>query len=626
MCVIQNRSLAVRDITFYCFRLRLANSNRDRLLTGIRLIRHRDLIDEIADSDAHVAIGKAREGHRRHIAGIAHIQLDDAILAVFRGIASQIAVFFDRLRSIRRHNKALLLRFCQHHDRGEMRSREGQEAVLDIIVLAVVDTAVFIHDTGSDRAAGPVAVQRDLDRCRAGIAAVFRCQFDVPSTGDLLAIQFRALIDRSHSDARQAGSRDRNTGRFVRNRLVIIDFRQRRAEGRNGIRRLADHGSFRLRAGVVRPDAEHRARRIVDRAAREGLDIEVLCLRCAALCISLAEHPVVGAVCVDHLEALACKIRCRHRSIAVPAIRPIADHDIGIERAAGSIVCKIDAIIERHRGHAGILDQRGNRIDILHIIAVLAGVLQLAKAHRTAVVLVVRILVRAHVEILAALTCKVRNILLQQFLRKGNGRVVRNINRANRTIVGAVRPRQARSGREDRIHMARRIEHRDDAHALFLGIGKDGVHLGLGQLVDSEVIIGLVARVDRRLHGITLVGRAVHGQAHIVQQEAHTVVADAQHDIAEACRGSIVDDLLDAVHGKILSAAVEHDDGKLIIRLYSVIRLRLSRLHSLGRLLCGRFLSRRRENDERCEHRRDQQQREERFAQFSHQYFLLFLG
>ena len=174
--------------------------------------------------------------------------------------------------------------------------------------------------------------------------------------------------------------------------------------------------------------------------------------------------------------------------------------------------------------------------------------------------------------------------------------------------------------------MARRIEHRDDAHALFLGIGKDSVHLGLRQLVDIEVIIGLVARVDRRLDGITLVGRAVHGQAHIVQQEAHAVVADRKHHIVEASRSGIVNDLLDAVHGKILSAAVEHDDGKLIIRLYSVIHLRLSRLHSLGRLLCGRFLRRRRENDERCEHRRDQQQREERFAQFSHQYFLLFLG
>ena len=182
--------------------------------------------------------------------------------------------------------------------------------------------------------------------------------------------------------------------------------------------------------------------------------------------------------------------------------------------------------------------------------------------------------------------------------------------------------------------MARRIEHRDDAHALFLGIGKDGVHLGLGQLVRRRsigiarlrCIIGLIAYLDRRSDLFAGIGRTVHGQAHIVQQEAHTVVADAQHDIAEACRGSIVDNLLDAVHRKILSAAVEHDDGKLIIRLYSVIRLRLSRLRSLGRLLCGRFLCGCGQNDERCEHRRDQQQREERFAQFSHQYFLLFLG
>ena len=328
---------------------------------------------------------------------------------------------------------------------------------------------------------------------------------------------------------------------------------------------------------------------------------------------------------VDHLEALACKIGCRHRRIAAPATGPIADHDIGIERAAAGIIVKVDAVVECHRGHAGVLDQRGNRIDILHIIAVLAGVLQLAKAHRATRELVICILVCAHVEILAALGSEVINILLHECLREGDSRRIRDVDGTSGAAIGAVRPRQARSGREDRIHMARRIEHRDDAHALFLGIGKDGVHLGLGQLVDSEVIIGLVARVDRRLDGITLVGCAVHGQAHIVQQEAHTVVADAQHDIAEACRGSIVDDLLDAVHGKILSAAVEHDDRQ-VEALYRSRTLRLSRLHSLGRLLCGRFLRRRRENDERCEHRRDQQQREERFAQFSHQYFLLFLG
>ena len=109
-------------------------------------------------------------------------------------------------------------------------------------------------------------------------------------------------------------------------------------------------------------------------------------------------------------------------------------------------------------------------------------------------------------------------------------------------------------------------------------------------------------------------------------EDTQAVVADRKHHIVEASRSGIVNDLLDAVHGKILSAAVEHDDGKLIIRLYSVIRLRLSRLHSLGRLLCGRFLCGCGQNDERCEHRRDQQQREKRFGQFSHQYFLLLMG
>ena len=329
---------------------------------------------------------------------------------------------------------------------------------------------------------------------------------------------------------------------------------------------------------------------------------------------------------VDHLEAHACKRFSRHRSIAAPAIRPIADHDIRVKRAAGSIVCKIDAIIERHRGHTGVLDQRGNRIDILHIIAVLAGVLQIAEAHRAAREHVVCILVRAHIEVLAALAREIIDILLHECLREGDSRRIRDIDGTSGAVVGAGLARERLGCIKDRIHMARCVDHWDDAEALGLRIGNDLVHFGLRQFVRREIIISLVARMDRRSDLLTGIGRAVHGQAHIVQQEAHAVVADRKHHIVEASRSGIVDDLLDAVHGKILSAAVEHDDGKLIIRLFSVIRLRLSRLHSLGRLLCGRFLSRRRENDERCEHRRDQQQREERFAQFSHQYFLLFLG
>lgn len=82
-------------------------------------------------------------------------------------------------------------------------------------------------------------------------------------------------------------------------------------------------------------------------------------------------------------------------------------------------------------------------------------------------------------------------------------------------------------------------------------------------------------------------------------------------------RRDLIDQGEDPILRKILASTVEVED---------LHERRIRRLHSLGRLLCGRFLSRRRENDERCEHRRDQQQREERFAQFSHQYFLLFLG
>lgn len=96
--------------------------------------------------------------------------------------------------------------------------------------------------------------------------------------------------------------------------------------------------------------------------------------------------------------------------------------------------------------------------------------------------------------------------------------------------------------------MARCVDHRDDTEALGLRIGNDLVHFGLRQFVRREIIISLVARMDRRSDLLTRIGRAVHGQAHIVQQEAHAVVADRKHHIVEASRSGIVNDLLDAVH------------------------------------------------------------------------------
>lgn len=170
--------------------------------------------------------------------------------------------------------------------------------------------------------------------------------------------------------------------------------------------------------------------------------------------------------------------------------------------------------------------------------------------------------------------------------------------------------------------MARCVDHWDDAEALGLRIGNDLVHFGLRQFVRREIIISLVARMDRRSDIFAGIGLIAHSQAHIVQQEAHAVVADGKLQMGITRRRDLIDQGEDPILRKILASAVEVED----LHERRIRRLRLSRLHSLGRLLCGRFLRRRRENDERCEHRRDQQQREERFAQFSHQYFLLFLG
>ena len=170
--------------------------------------------------------------------------------------------------------------------------------------------------------------------------------------------------------------------------------------------------------------------------------------------------------------------------------------------------------------------------------------------------------------------------------------------------------------------MARRIHEGDNLNVLFLCTGNDLVHFLLRQFINIEVVVFLIARVDRRSDIFAGIGLIAHSQAHIVQQEAHAVVADGKLQMGITRRRDLIDQGEDPILRKILASAVEVED----LHERRIRRLRLSRLHSLGRLLCGRFLCGCGQNDERCEHRRDQQQREERFAQFSHQYFLLFLG
>ena len=112
--------------------------------------------------------------------------------------------------------------------------------------------------------------------------------------------------------------------------------------------------------------------------------------------------------------------------------------------------------------------------------------------------------------------------------------------------------------------MTRRIDARNHAHALGSGIGNDLVHLGLRQLVDIEVIIFFVARVDSLGHRVAAVRRPVHRQGHVVEQEAQAVVAHRQLDIVKSSRRRVVDDLLDVVDAVILTATVEEHDIILI--------------------------------------------------------------
>lgn len=154
--------------------------------------------------------------------------------------AADFTVNGNWLRPTNRNRDLLLLFFRQHYDRGEMRSREGQDTILDLAVRVGRNRrAIAFQNAARELIAEPFFAHRNRDRGRIGIAAVFRCQLDIPSTGDLLAIQFRALIDRSHSDARQAGSRNTDLCGFIRLCLrlfPLLRLRQRRAEGSDGIR------------------------------------------------------------------------------------------------------------------------------------------------------------------------------------------------------------------------------------------------------------------------------------------------------------------------------------------------------------------------------------------------------
>ena len=285
---------------------------------------------------------------------------------------------------------------------------------------------------------------------------------------------------------------------------------------------------------------------------------------------------------VDQLETHGGEISRRHGGIAAPAIGPVADEDVGVERTAGGVAIEVNAVVEGHGGHFGILDHLGNSVDIGHIVAVLAGGLEVAEAHGAGGEYVIGIFIRAHVEVLAALARKVADVLLQQGLGKGHGGGVGHVDGTGRAAIGAVLPRQSRGCGQDGVHVARGVDTGNHAHALGGGVGDDFVHLGLGQLIHVEVVIRLIAGVDGGRHPLAAVRLPVYRQGHIVQQEAQAIVAHGQLDIVKSSRRRIVDDLLDAVDAEILAAAVQEHDVVLVAGVFRVTRLGAGRGSECG--------------------------------------------
>jgi hypothetical protein len=165
-----------------------------------------------------------------------------------------------------------------------------------------------------------------------------------------------------------------------------------------------------------------------------------------------------------------------------------------------------------------------------------------------------------------ALAGEVIDVLLQERLRERNGSGIRHVNRADRVVGGAVHPRQRGRRAQDRIHVTRGIDQRNDGDVLALRIGNDRVHIRLRELIHAARIVILhVAVMDLRLHVITGIGLPINRDRHIVQQETQAVVADRQFYVRIVRRGSRVDQRFDLSDAEILSAAIQMENAHEII-------------------------------------------------------------
>ena len=260
---------------------------------------------------------------------------------------------------------------------------------------------------------------------------------------------------------------------------------------------------------------------------------------------------------VDQLE-----VRRQVGRPGVVAVGPIADHDLAapVLQRVLQVAVGAEAVVEHQSGHAlacDVVRQRAQHVRQL-------GILGLGKVFVAA-------LVRSKVEIVA-LAGKIVDIFFHQLRDKGDRLVVVHAEGlGGDTLAVCVagedihRHAQRLHGRDQRVGVARNVNHGDNPDALAGGIGIDDVHVRLCQLVGAKVLIALVARLDGTLHRVAVIGDTAGRHRQVIGQKAQAVVAEGQLDVRVVTGLGIVDDCLQIVHGEIFSAAVDVDNPQKLV-------------------------------------------------------------
>ena len=137
----------------------------------------------------------------------------------------------------------------------------------------------------------------------------------------------------------------------------------------------------------------------------------------------------------------------------------------------------------------------------------------MAEAHAAGIKSVVCVLIRAHVEIGAALAGKIINVLLQKGFRKGYRLGIGHVDGG----LGVVIRQPARTGQflrrgEDRVHVSGGIHQRNDGNASRTGVSNDVVHLGFGQFTAACSRVLFISGLDSGLH--YFMAKAARNAAH----------------------------------------------------------------------------------------------------------------